>query len=169
MRRKNHSIPFGYSDTDEGIGRNNLQDMNALLRNIALCLGILVKLTGCSTGPMENAENLDCVCSLELRMITVRVENSAGEPVSGIKIESQPQFTGNTVDIPTGLHPNVPGEYVIYSDSYLGDTSSGGDTILVRGYSSGNLLFEEKFVIGLDPCGCHVEKLSGPDVITVAS
>jgi hypothetical protein len=106
-----------------------------------------------------------CVCTDEFKSIQLSVLNPAGQPEPGVQVQTTVVRTG------TVIHPdqsyNSTGDYTILDDSYVNLLQLRGDKLHVVG-SKGGLSFTAEFVARPDgPCRCHIEKVSGPTVVTL--
>jgi hypothetical protein len=107
-----------------------------------------------------------CLCTEEFRTFPVTVVDATGAPVSDVTITRTNMRTGAVFE-PTWLGMPVPGTYVVADDGLLDEFSSDGDLVQVTGEKDG-ATFEAQFEFAVpDPCRCHVDKLAGPDTVTI--
>ena len=107
-----------------------------------------------------------CVCTEEFRTYLVTVIDESGVPVSDVTITRTNLRTGMTFE-PTWLGMPVPGTYPVADDGLLDEFSSEGDLVRVTGEKAG-ATFEAQYEFAVpDPCRCHVDKLAGPDTVTI--
>ncbi len=136
--------------------------MNSL-RVVALSV-VTTAITGtaaCYEDPMS-----PCACTEEFRTHTVSVVDGAGDLVPDVTITRTNQRTNEVLE-PGWLGMPQPGVYVVADDQMIDDFSSAGDVLRVTGEKEG-ATFQADFVFAVPgPCGCHVEKQSGPDSVVI--
>jgi hypothetical protein len=135
-----------------------------LFRSFALGGALMLVLIGaqatsCSTG-FE-----DCVCTEEFRVYGLTVVDDDGAPVNDASLEvvnlrTDRQLVSTFLGLPTS------GTYWIVDDSMLDEFTVDGDSVEVTGTNDG-LSFRTGFRFAVDECGCHVQKLAGPDTVTI--
>lgn len=130
-----------------------------MTRRLCVPIAIGAFLTSCSTS-VQN-----CVCTQEFRAYGLTVVDPAGEPVSDVSLEIVNLRTGREL-MPTFLGFPAPGTYWIADDSMREEFTVGGDSVRVTGTKDTGS-FETGFRFAADECGCHVEKLAGPDTVTM--
>jgi hypothetical protein len=107
-----------------------------------------------------------CVCTEEFRTYLVTVVDDARQPLSDVTITRTNLRTGAVFE-PTWLGMPVPGTYLVADDGLLDEFSSDGDLVRVTGEKDG-ATFEAQFEFAVpEPCRCHVDKLTGPDTVTI--
>jgi hypothetical protein len=116
--------------------------------------------TGCLT-PMAT----DCACTQEFDFLIVTVKDASGQPVSGLTITVTEVGTGKV--LPVQQDAPTAGTYIILDDSFKSQISSSPETIRVTG-QKGSSTFSQDYSVQVDSCGCHVSKVSGPDIITLS-
>ncbi|HUL02972.1 MAG TPA: hypothetical protein VLV16_07080 [Gemmatimonadales bacterium] len=101
------------------------------------------------------------VCTDSFAYVQVRAQTTAG-PIMGLTISDSVLRTGARFPVPqNGI--TVPGTYVILDDNFRGQLRTSGDSVQVTGWEGG-LVFSAVYVFDV-PDGCHVRKVSGPDVV----
>jgi uncharacterized protein YceK len=133
---------------------------------LALCTSAFVLLPGCSLfrstdgpGPGE------CPCTMEFRMITVRVVDEAGRPVEGLAVTVRNERTGATLEVrQEDAGAFGAGVYAVATDAHVEDVSEAGDRLAFRA-SGGGRTAEATVVVARDACACHIEKESGPEEV----
>jgi hypothetical protein len=141
-----------------------------------LCLLPLLALAGCSLFWPDNKDE-GVVCTLAFVIHTVDVQLPDGTAAEDVQITSTNERTGRVYgpcdDVAGDAFTDgeigcalgyEPGRYVVYTDAQGGETSRAGDDVTVRG-TLGELGFEEAFRFRRG--ACHVEKLAGPDTVTL--
>lgn len=108
------------------------------------------------------------VCTDEFVMYSVTVLDPTGEPADSVQIEVSNKETGNIYDVCEGNLCNEihTGTYTIMHDGFFGDISKSGEKILVEGTKE-DLQFKEEYAFRSGDC--HIEKLAGPDTVSLAS
>lgn len=106
-------------------------------------------------------------CTDEFVMFSLTVNNPDGGPAEAVEIEVRNKQTGNLYDICEVDLCNTfePGKYVIMHDGFLGEISTRSENIIVSGIKE-DLSFKEEFTFRSG--SCHVEKISGPDMVTLS-
>ena len=104
-----------------------------------------------------------CICTLEFRIFTVTVVDAAGEPAEGVSISVRRVSDGADLTQPNDLVQG-PGVYVIMTDGNGDDVSQDGTAVEVVG-TLGDTGFTAEYNFSRDACGCHVNKISGPDTV----
>lgn len=103
----------------------------------------------------------EVVCSAIFSMVTLRVEDEAGQSVSGVKVTVTLEHTGEILDMGRELES---GNYVIADDSLKEKFSKDGNVLTVVGSKDGKE-FQTQFKIRSRLC--NVEKISGPEVFVL--
>ena len=127
---------------------------------------VLPLLAGCSV--FEGDEH-PRTCTDQYVSYTVGVRLPDGAPADSVSITAENERTGQVYGpcngiIADGVGCGESGTYTVYTDAQEGATSEEGDDVTVRG-TRGALTFEAAFRFRSD--GCHVDKLSGPDAVTL--
>ena len=135
----------------------------------ALLLIPLLMLSGCSLF-WSKGEEEGVGCTREFVRHRLLVLLPDGSPAEGAQVVATNERTGATYgpcyeneDSGVGCELSFePGTYVVYTDGQ--PVSPLGDQVTVRG-TRGDFSFEAdfRFVAGV----CHVEKLAGPDTVTL--
>ena len=132
--------------------------LRPLLAAFALVAVLPLMAAGCPPG------TAGCACTMEYRTITVRVVDAEGAPVEGLQATVTNETTGRVLDMGEE-EPFEPGAYLVATDAHTNTLSEGGDRLRFRAENDA-LAAEATFVVGVDDCRCHVDKRSGPAVIT---
>lgn len=107
-----------------------------------------------------------CACTEEFRTFHITVLDDTGSPVPDVTITRTNQRTGQVLE-PTWLGMTVWGTYLVADDGLLEAFSPDGDVVRVTGQKDG-AAFQANFVFAVPgPCRCHVDKLAGPDTVTI--
>ncbi len=104
-----------------------------------------------------------CVCTLEFRTFAVTVMDRAGEPAENVSITVRRVSDGVELTAPDDFL-QTPGVYVILTDGNGDELAEDGTAIEVVG-TLGDSGFTAEYVFSRDACGCHVNKISGPDTV----
>jgi len=103
------------------------------------------------------------VCAAVFQIYTVSLTDLAGAPVTDATVASILVRTGDTLQNRT-LVLFAPGSYFLIDDSYTTQLRSGGDSVALH-ILRGPAQLEAGYVFRRG--GCGVEKLAGPDSVTV--
>jgi hypothetical protein len=122
-----------------------------------MALLALVGLAGCG-------ERTGTVCTESFASSGVFVVDSLGAPAATAIVTSVLVRTGDTLPITT-LIDHVPGAYTIIDDGSVHLIRTTGDSIRVRAVQ-GAAAAEAIFVFDA-PGGCHINRVSGPDTLTL--
>ena len=132
----------------------------------ALLFALPLLLAGCSV--FEGDEH-PRACTDQYVSYTVDVRLPDGAPADSVSITAENERTGQVYGpcngiIADGVGCGESGTYTVYTDAQESATSRAGDDVTVRG-TRGDLAFEAAFRFRTD--GCHVDKLAGPDTVTL--
>jgi hypothetical protein len=103
-------------------------------------------------------------CTEEFRAWSVTVVDAAGNPVDGLTVQVVRNSTGE--QLPYGGTAFSAGSYRIMDDGMAAAIRIEGETIEGSGTGGGGT-FDAAWEFGADARRCHVEKLSGPDTVTL--
>lgn len=132
-----------------------------LYRSVFLVL--IAILVSCSTISKTKSGK---ICTMEFRMISVQFKDANGSNVAVTNFRSINKRT-NSALIQTN-DEGLPGHYTVASDADLHSLSPKGDTIQVSANHPGTeVTISGLFVVSGGKDACHVEKLSGPEIITI--
>jgi hypothetical protein len=93
------------------------------------------------------------------------VLNLQGQPEAGVQVRTTVERTGAVLELHQTDHP--VGVYTVLDDSHVGQLQFQGDKLQVVGSKNG-LGFTVEIVARPDgPCRCHIDKVSGPEVVTL--
>jgi hypothetical protein len=106
----------------------------------------------------------NCVCTATFVFLIVTVHDPAGLPVTGVSVTVTQVRTGQVLAVQQGAP--TAGTYIFLDDSFVRQISASGETLRVTG-QKGSASFSADYVVGADSCGCHVQKVSGPDIVTL--
>ena len=133
------------------------------MRTAFLLATLVIAAPGCSLTRAPDAG--DCVCTMEFRMVQVRVVDSGGQPAAGLATVVRNVSTGRTVDVSQDAGGTLaPGTYTVVSDSNVEDVTEAGDRLTFRATGGGRTA-EGIFVVGRDACSCHIDRREGPEEI----
>lgn len=106
-------------------------------------------------------------CTQEFRIYSVTVLEPSGEPADSVEIEVTNKQTGNEYEIckDYSCHGINTGTYTIMHDGFFEELSETKEIVLVKGAKE-DLHFSEEYAFRSGPC--HVEKLAGPDTVTLS-
>jgi len=111
---------------------------------------------------LDSDPALPCACTLEFRFFTVTVVDASGEPVEGMSISVRRVSDGAVLTPDSSLQQG--GVYVILTDGNIQDVTEAGTTVEVVG-TLGDMGFTAEYVFDRDACQCHVNKVSGPEMV----
>lgn len=104
-------------------------------------------------------------CTAEFVILTISVQDNVGNPIvfDSVAVNRESDNFLYVFDVEIAFEP---GTYILMTDKYFQDMSSDGTTVLFAGYNdpiSLQLVASYEYVVkkGI----CHVEKVSGNDVI----
>jgi hypothetical protein len=125
---------------------------------IFMAIGLSVSLTGCGSEQLMGCAGLQA--------ITATVVNPVGQPLDALQVTDTIRRTGAVLPVSSsGGLPAEASSVLIFSDDFKESIRRGGDEVVVvvsaGGHSAAGL-----YRFGSD--GCHVQKLSGPDSLTVS-
>jgi hypothetical protein len=128
---------------------------------IFIAIGVGVGLTACSSSQEP------VICAQNPQGITATVVNLVGQPLDGVQVTDTVRRTGAVLLVvdQTGSLPASGGAIPVFTNAFLQDIRPEGDEVVVvvsAGGHSGTGLF--RFV----PKKCEVQKLVGPDTLTVS-
>lgn len=121
----------------------------------------LISFTACEDTPIGSP-----VCTAEFVTITLNVADANGDPVKDADISVVHSASSDTLQVCEDFSctNGTNGNYTIFHDGLMDETSIEGETFVVTG-SAEEGSFSEEFVFAKDEC--HVYKNSGPDTITI--
>lgn len=134
------------------------------IRSFACAGALMVFLIAARSNSCTTASE-NCVCTDEFRVYGLTVVDEAGEPVNEVSLEVVNLRTDRRL-VSLFLGMPTPGTFWIVDDTMRDEFRVGGDSIRVTG-ASGPLSFVTGFRFSVDECGCHVQKLTGPDTVTI--
>jgi len=120
-----------------------------------------------AAGPVAcgSAESLDpdlCACTEEFRSFTVKLVDTDGSPLRGVNFDVTILRTGEKVNVVEW----VPGVYTVFDDNFTSQILPD-EVIRVKAIKDASIATRD-FIFTVDePCRCHVQKVSGPDVIVL--
>jgi len=121
---------------------------------------VLLALAACVDDPASQ-----CVCTEEFRVFSVAVLDDASQPVPDAQLTITNLRTGRVLT--SGwLGQLAPGSYVVADDGMLDEFSGEGDMVRVEGQASAGS-FTADFVFAPDACGCHLQRVAGPDTVVI--
>ena len=128
---------------------------------------IALALPGClyfdSSSP-NGCENQ--ACTDLFAMISVKIVSASSAPVTGLTTQSIYVDTGQPIT--TYQDPIDNGVYVVADDNFLGQALKDRDHHMIRFEAkSATQAATADYVIGAGECTCHVEKVSGPDMLVL--
>jgi len=145
------------------------QKNNYLKSGFLLITVLIIALTGQSCEELFNSK----VCTLEFRYLTVSVVDRDENPVRFDEVFVTNYRTGDAIDLcdsePSLCIDEISGSpemgyYTIYHDGLRGDIGIRPLSVLFEA-SNDSVSVQQLYLIGDD--GCHVYKMSGPEVITI--
>jgi hypothetical protein len=101
-----------------------------------------------------------------IRMISVQFKKADGSNVAVTNFRSINKRTNS--ELAQSSSEGLPGHYTVASDADLHSLSPKGDTIQVSAnHLRTGATISGLFVVSGGKDACHVEKLSGPEIITI--
>lgn len=101
------------------------------------------------------------VCTKEFAIISLEIKDPEGET---IQLDSSQTYRNDEL-IYSQHYSEANSYHSVITDSQLSEVEFSGSALTFKGWLAGQLVAEADFVIGKD-C-CHIEKLEGPEVITL--
>ena len=120
---------------------------------------MLLAAAGCADDSMPGG-----ICTASFATITVTVGDGQSQPVTGASVTATLVRTGETL-VPTTLMLTVPGTYALVDDGSTHLIRRSGDAVQAR-LEKGALSVTADYVFAVAD-GCHVNKVSGPDSVTL--
>jgi hypothetical protein len=110
-----------------------------------------------------------CACTTEFRSQSAYIVDGQAQPVDSAAIKVFRVSDNKEIGpIDQGLFQSRKGQALIFTDAETDEFPGGKTTMEIRVVATkGTLSGEERYVMGIDGCGCHFEKVSGRDTITV--
>jgi hypothetical protein len=110
-----------------------------------------------------------CPCTTEFRSQSAHIVDGQAQPVDSAAIQVFRVSDNKEIGpIDQGSVMRRKGEAVIFHDGLTNDFPAGKTSMEIRVVATkGSKSGEERYVMGMDGCGCHFEKVSGRDTITV--
>lgn len=127
---------------------------------LAGALAVVLLVTRCDSESPRN-----CICTEEFRTVTLLVVTHTGAPVPVTGAVVTQVRTGAVLAVPqSGLHAGV---VYVADDSFRSQLLPAGDVLQVVATTAlGGVA--ASVTVGVDePCHCHVQRLSGPDLVAV--
>jgi hypothetical protein len=119
---------------------------------------VLLAIAACGDDGMPGA------CTALFATVGVTVVDGAGQPVPDASVTATLLRTGEVL-VPTTLMLPVPGNYILVDDGSTNAIRRAGESVQAR-VSRGTQSATVDYVISV-PDGCHVNKVSGPDTVTL--
>lgn len=133
-------------------------NIHSLIRPTGLILLAIGSLEGCDA-------TRDSFCTQQFVTVTAVVVDGTGVPVVDAVVTSTLVRTGEILP-PTTLALFTPGTYVVVDDGALSKLLTAGDSVRVDARRAGGPSTTVDYLFDV-PGGCHVNRLSGPDTLTV--
>jgi hypothetical protein len=127
---------------------------------VVLALAIPGAMPSCDDGI-----NGPCACTEEFRIFSLAVLDDASQPVANADLTVTNLRSGQRL-VSGWLGQLAPGQYVIADDAMLDQFSPDGDPVRVQGQSPAGS-FTADYVFAPDACGCHLQRVAGPDTVVV--
>jgi hypothetical protein len=128
-------------------------------------LGLLSVLVAPVTGSCGLFGADDCTCTLEFRQYVVRVVDSAETPVVGLQPIVTVVRTGQEID--NRRYRLDDGYYTIISDAQRRAIDPDGELLRFSAVSDERSASADYVFDIPGPCGCHVNRVSGPDTVVL--
>lgn len=128
----------------------------------ALLLGLLAAAGPVACGSDEPGGPNLCACTEEFRSFTVKLVDADGAPLRDVIFDVTILRTGERVNVVEW----VPGVYTVFDDSFTSRILPN-EVVRVKAMKESSVEVRD-FVFTVDePCRCHVQQVSGPDVIVL--
>jgi len=132
--------------------------MRALYRSMALVA--MTTSAACAQSATETRLPAGTrVCDMSVRVVSIRLVDAAGAPVSGASIVVRRVRTRATLEHAEAM--GGQGDYKIIEDGELSDLRREGEPFDVS-FTKGGRVRKVRLVIGQDAGGCHVLLKRGP-------
>lgn len=105
------------------------------------------------------------VCTEEFRTAVVTLVDAGGAPVLGADVRTYLVRTGERVPV-TSILDLIPGSYLILDDNAVRLIEGDDEAFRVTADAGAAGAAEATYRFAA-PNGCHIEKVSGPDTLTV--
>lgn len=132
--------------------------MGMTTRQAAGLAAAMALMSACSDAPGGTA------CTAMFASVPVTVVDGAGRPVEEATVTAVLVRTGQVLT-PTGLILNAPGTYPLVDDGSTSVIRRAGESVQAH-ISRGAQSMTADYVFSV-PDGCHVNKVSGPDTVTL--
>ena len=120
-------------------------------------------IVGCMVlGGCDGGDPGDCVCTEQFVTVGVYILDADGRPVDSLRTTVFIPRTNDTLRF-DGV-PTDHGYQPVADDRLTQSLRRDGDWVRLE-VRHDSLLLERDFLIGTDPCRCHVEKWAGPDTL----
>ena len=120
---------------------------------------ILLAVAACGDDGMPGG-----ACTALFATVGVTVLDGAGQPVPDASVTTTLVRTGQVL-VPTTLMLTVPGSYTLVDDGSTSVIRRAGESVQAH-ISRGTRSTTVDYLISV-PDGCHVNKVSGPDTVTL--
>jgi hypothetical protein len=115
-------------------------------------------------GPSRDGD-VSCACTMEFRLLTVRVADASGAPVRDANIVVRREKTGDVV-VRSGP-PASGDDYFLFDDNSMPATEPDGDWFVIEATSGGKSGSIRQRLGRTQPCSCHVERKEGPGTVVI--
>ncbi|MES2873079.1 MAG: hypothetical protein V4708_05105 [Bacteroidota bacterium] len=134
-----------------------------------ISLSVTILLFSCVAGKVNTSACEPMICTQEFRMVQVRIKDAWGNPVAVKDFTAINKRTGkSTVQDNEPATVNNQGIYTVASDADVKNLSNSGDVIKVTAtHPATNKTVSYEFVVSGGKCACHINKVSGPEDITL--
>lgn len=129
---------------------------------LALMLALFPASGPIACGSSEPQGPDPCACTEEFRSFTVKLVDSDGSPLRNVSFDVTILRTGEKVNVVEW----VPGVYTVFDDNFT-DQILPNEIIRVKAIKDATIASRDFIFTVTEPCRCHVQKVSGPDVIVL--
>jgi hypothetical protein len=140
--------------------------MHKMIRITILASVLPIVFLSCNT---DQTDQKDCICTKEFRTYGITITNSDHQPVDSliIRVYNKNLHTLYRTDSSSILDPyHIPGRYIVLTDAESKYFTVVPETVVFLA-SKPNLDIVELFMFSVDPCRCHLQKISGRDSVIV--
>lgn len=104
-------------------------------------------------------------CTSVFQAISVTLVDTTGAPVADAIVSSILVRTGDTL-LASAVISAPEGNYILVDDRSVGRIRSTGESVSVNVRRATGIQFNARYVFDA-PGGCHINKVAGPDTLTV--
>ena len=111
----------------------------------------------------ENPCDPDIMCTMEFRIIDLKVLNESGEVI--ILEEFYTEIDGEKIEIPEDVYEASSGSYPVATDGHMKKIKFEGSNVVFIGLKNNEIVVKHTMIIGKD-C-CHIQLVEGDQEIVL--